>query len=45
MDRKTTIIKDLKSFKKRVNKDFKLDKLSFLDLALKGALADIAMWI
>lgn len=37
MDRKTTIIKNLKSFKKRVNKDFKLDKVIFFGSRAKGS--------
>lgn len=36
MDRKTTIIKNLKSFKKRVNKDFKLDKVIFFGSRARG---------
>lgn len=36
MDRKTTLIKSLKSFKKKVDKDFKLKKVIFFGSRAKG---------
>ena len=36
MDKKTALIKDLKSFRKKVDKDFKLEKVIFFWFPCKG---------